>query len=345
VGVSGVFITGLGVVSPAGWGLQAFDAALTEHQALPVQELDRPGWSKSLRFLPVPAPVPRPACFAHPRLRRVSPITHYATAAAMEALGEQHNSSVSLGLVVCLASGCVQYSQRFFAEVLADPATASPLLFPETVFAAPASHVASVAPNVTSVSTLMGDPGAFLQGVALAADWLLEGVVDKCLVVGAEEINWLLADALWTFDHEAVLSGGAGALCLSTKPANGRSVELDCITTPVNYSVRGSRRSCLAQVRSQLPAPYPGELLCDGLPANARNVLPEAAVFADWPGSRLSVKRLFGEGLMAAAAWQCVAAANAVARHQVSSAVAILAAGNQQAIASRFIARNEPSAV
>ena len=63
----------------------------------------------------------------------------------------------------------------------------------------------------------MGDAACFLQGLALGAQWLEEGRVEACLIIGAEETNWLLADALWHLDHAAVISGGAGALCLSLR--------------------------------------------------------------------------------------------------------------------------------
>ena len=38
--------------------------------------------------------------------------------------------------------------------------------------------------------------------------------MDACLVIGAEETNWILADALWHLERSAILTGGAGALCL-----------------------------------------------------------------------------------------------------------------------------------
>ena len=168
-------------------------------EPLPVQQLERPGGDKSLRARLVPAPATRPGFLAHPRLRRTSPITHYAAAAALEAvtgLRALRAEKIRLGLVVCQQAGCVNYSCRFFDEVLKDPATASPLLFPETVYAAPASHVAALLENVSLAYTLVGDSAAFLQGTALGVQWLEENRVDACLVIGAEETNWILADAL-----------------------------------------------------------------------------------------------------------------------------------------------------
>ena len=163
---------------------------------------------------PGPEPGVAPGIPAHPRLRRTSPITHYSAAVALEALGNvpgARNATFRLGLVVSLQTGCVHYCCRFYDESLRDPATASPLLFPETVFAAPGSHVASLLENVTLVYTLVGDPSAFLQAVALGVQWLEEERVDASLIIGAEESHWILADALRHLEREAVFAGGAGA--------------------------------------------------------------------------------------------------------------------------------------
>ncbi len=49
------------------------------------------------------------------------------------------------------------------------------------------------------------------------------------------------------------------------------------------------------------------------------------------------MKAILGDGLMSAAAWQCVAACGAIAAGRAPSAVVSLAAGNQQALAARFV--------
>ena len=288
----------------------------------------------------VPDPSPRPAFLAHARLRRASPITHYVAAAVLEALGHVAPNPARpprLGLIVCLQSGCVQYSHRFFKEVLEAPATASPLLFPETVFAAPASHISALLENVSLVSTLVGDPAVFLQGVAQAADWLAEGRVDFGLVVGAEEANWLRADAIWHFDHGCVSSAGAGCVCLGREAAAAASMELTALTDAQTYLSTRSRIQAAQLMRSQLPAGSTDELLCDGLQGCRRMDAPELAAWQGWPGPRLSPKRVLGEGLIAASAWQCVAACDAVARGDFTAVTLSLVGCNQQAIGARFV--------
>ncbi len=278
--MSHVFVCGLGAVSPAGWNVAALRAALDRGEPLPVQPLERPGGDKALRARLVPAPATRPGFLAHPRLRRTSPITHYTAAAALDAvagLRALRAEKIRLGLVVCQQAGCVHYSCRFFDEVLKDPATASPLLFPETVYAAPASHVAALLENVTLACSLVGDPASFLQGVFLGVRWLEENRVDACLVIGAEETNWILADALWHLDRPAVITGGAGAICLSLDPALSIGVALETITDVHSYGASTSRTQAARAMRKQLPASSIVELLCDGLSDSSRTAAAERA--------------------------------------------------------------------
>jgi 3-oxoacyl-(acyl-carrier-protein) synthase len=238
--------------------------------------------------------------------------------------------------VVCQQAGCVHYSCRFFDEVLKDPATASPLLFPETVYAAPASHVAALLENVTLADTLVGDPASFLQGAALGIRWLEENTVDACLVIGVEETNWILADALRHLDRHAVIAGGAGAICLSLDPALSIGVALETITDAHSYRAATNRTQAARAMRKQLPASSAVELLCDGLSDSPRADAAERAAWGDWAGPRLSPKRVLGEGLMAAAAWQCVAACDLVSAGRFPAANISLVGSNQQAMGARF---------
>jgi hypothetical protein len=334
--MSKIFVSGYGAVSPAGWSAADLQKVLADGKPLPIQPLERPGWEKPLRMRAVPAPATRPEFLAHPRLRRTSPITHYAAAAMLEAVKNlKLDSARRIGLVVCLQSGCVQYTYRFFEEALADPATASPLLFPETVFAAPASHLAALLENTPLVSTLIGDPATFAQGLALGADWLRQDRVDVAVVVGTEEINWLRADALWHLEHAAIITGGAGAVALCGDAEISTGVELAAVTKPQSYSGRKNRVQAAQAMRDEF-RPVENQLLCDGLGGSPRADAPEIAAWRDWSGTRLSPKKILGEGLMATAAWQCVAACAAVAEKKFSSAIASLVGCNQQAIGVRF---------
>jgi len=336
-----VFVAGLGAVSPAGWTVAAMREKLELGTPLPTQPLE-PCREKPLLARLVPNPATRPEFLSHPRLRRASAITHYTASAALEAVASFRKAcpeNTRLGLIVCLQSGCVLYSCRFYDETLKNPATASPLLFPETVYAAPASHTAALLDNVVLVNSLVGDPSAFLQGISLATQWLTEDRVDACLVIGAEETNWITADALWHLDRTASISAGAGALCLCCEKGLSLGVELTAITDAHTYSTKKNRLQSARAMRSQLngkPANHELELLCDGLGNGSRADAPEISAWRDWPGQRLSPKRVLGEGLMAGAAWQCVMACDAVANHRFTAANLSLVGFNQQAIGARF---------
>jgi 3-oxoacyl-(acyl-carrier-protein) synthase len=339
--MSRVFVAGIGAVSPAGWNVAALRDALDRGEPLPAQPLPRPGWTQPLPARPVPAPPSRPEFLAHPRLRRTSPITHYAAAAALEAIAglraKAAAKTLRLGVIACFQSGCVQYSCRFYDETLKDPATASPLVFPETVYAAPASHVAALLENVVLAYSVVGDSGAFLQGVALGAGWLAENRVDACLTIGAEETNWLIADALRHLDRQAIIAAGAGALCLCRDPESSTGVELAGITDAHTFSARRNRAQAARAMRRQIDEDAQVDLLVDGIGDSPRTDQAENDAWNGRSGPRLSPKRILGEGLIAAAAWQCVLACDAVARRQFPAASVSIVGSSQQAIGARFV--------
>jgi 3-oxoacyl-(acyl-carrier-protein) synthase len=233
-------------------------------------------------------------------------------------------------------AGCVNFSRRFYDETLKDPATASPLIFPETVFNAPASHLGALLGSNGINYTLVGDPGTFLQGLALAADWLLSGRVDGCLLIGAEELDWLVAGAFHLFDPKGTISEGAGALYLRRDFAAGGSVELQAITQSYPFTNKRARAEAALRARAELGNAPADSLLCDGIQGLARLDCDESEAWSDWTGARQSPKTLFGEGFMAAAAWQCVTAVDALGCDSYASANVSIVGCNQQAIAARF---------
>ena len=339
--MSQVFVHGAGAVTPAGWGLDPFRNALLSGRPIPSKEADRPGWPHRLRTRNVPSPAPKPGFLGHPRLRRSSPIAQYAMSAALEAVGADAklvaSGSLRLGVIFCAMAGCVTYSRRFYEEILKDPATASPLIFPETVFNAPASHLAALLGTTAVNYTLIGDPGTFLQGLALAAEWVLNGRVDGCLVVAAEEMDWLVAEAFHLFESQGIVSDGAGALYLRSIPGDQPPVELKQVTAPCLFSGTQTRTEAAQRARAQLPAFNGGRhVLCDGLQGVAKLDRAEVSAWKDWPGDRLSPKVICGDGLMAGAAWQCIAAVDALRQGDYASATVSVLGINQQAIAAQF---------
>jgi len=311
--VSRIFVHGSGAVSPAGWGVDQLCDAWRKNVPLPSQDLARPGWEKPVRVRNVPAPTQRPAFLAHPRLRRSTAIAQYTVGAALEAIGDDaakiQAGELRLGVIVGVLSGAVNYTRRFFEEVMRDPATASPLIFPETVFNSSASHLGAFLGAKAANYTLVGDDGTVLQGLALAAEWLEDGRVDACVVLGAEENDWIISDALHLFHRRVIHTAGAGAIYL--KPESS-GVELAAVTDSFSLTQGQDRRAALAKVMAQLPS--------DGDPV---------------PADRL--REICGQAFTASAAWQCVIAGDLVRRKEAAAANVTVIGANQQAIGARFV--------
>jgi 3-oxoacyl-[acyl-carrier-protein] synthase II len=339
--MSRVFVHGTGAVTPAGWGIAALLDAVEKNMPLPTAALARPGWAKPFQVRPVPQPAQRPAFLAHPRLRRASALTQHAVAASVEALGEDigevQGGRLRLGIIVCLMPGCVAYSRRFYEEVLNDPATASPLIFPETVFNAPASHLAAFLNSTAASYTLVGDDSAFVQGLAVGAGWLSGCDMDGCLVIGAEELDWIVADAMRLFQRNTIQTAGAGAVYLRKERPAAVAVELELITDAHSFNSGASRDGAAQAMRAQLPACGTRELLCLGTQGLPRTDKHELAAWADWQGERLAPKLLLGEAFTTSAAWQMVLACDALKQNRFNAANVSVVGANQQAIGARFV--------
>jgi 3-oxoacyl-(acyl-carrier-protein) synthase len=329
---TGIFIGGIGAVSPAGWSVSALRDSLAKGEPFAVQDLARPGTANPFRVLRVPPPDPRPKFITHPRLRRSSPISQFAVSAALEALGPREPGTTSkVGVIVCVFSGCVNYSRRFYDETLKDPSTASPLVFPETVFNAPASHISAYLGSTAINYTLVGDSGTFLVGLATAAHWLLDGKIEECLVVGTEEIDWLTSDAVRLFDRRKSLSEGAGALLL--RRTDG--IQLRSITDEHLFLLAG-KSAALEAMRRQLPPPSTNSLLVDSTSGDSGISAEEAQLWNEWSGPRFSPRRILGEGLMASAAWQAVAAVDTLRNGAATDALISIAGFHQHAIGAHL---------
>ncbi len=122
------------------------------------------------------------------------------------------------------SDGGIIYTRRFYADIAAnDTATGSPLLFPETVYNAPASHVAAQFGSNGEALTFVGDSTSALAALRTAWLMLASGEAETSLVVSAEELDWMSGEAYhrWRIGRYfqssrtgAVLAEGAAALVL-----------------------------------------------------------------------------------------------------------------------------------
>src|SRR6202043_3897687 len=190
---------------------------------------------------------------AHPRLRRSSAISRFTVVAGLEALASANlkldpKLSARTALIFAVSNGGVIYTKRFYHDIVESGAqAASPLLFPETVFNAPASHLAAILGITGASYTLVGDGAVGILALKMAEDLMTSDTLDYCLVVGAEEADWLLCDAYrkWRLLRSAppiepfqqppygtILSEGAGAILL----AGSGPIQIDQITSGTNFS-------------------------------------------------------------------------------------------------------------
>ena len=262
----------------------------------------------------------------HPRLRRASAISRFAAAAGLAALNDAGSTGdrQRMALVFAISNGGVIYTKRFYHDIVVSGAdAASPLLFPETVFNAPASHLAAIL-GITGVSyTLVGDGAVGLLAIRMAEDLMVNQELDYCLVVGAEEADWLLCDAYrrWRLLRSGppiepfhrlakgmILSEGAGAILLGREG----TIKIEMTHPGECYFRRQKARESLQRIVSELAAPETeiviasanGTFIDDAEERAITAVLPAASIY--------SVKPALGESVGASGAWQVIVAAQAL---------------------------------
>jgi 3-oxoacyl-[acyl-carrier-protein] synthase II len=314
----GLHLNGVGAVSPAGWSAQDLLHVVRAGAALPVTNLMRSKgertWDCRARTVP-PAPLEKQV--RHPRFRRVSPISRYAAAASLEALKDAGFGTPPprLAILFVMMNGCVNYTGRFYQEVLDNPAQASPLIFPETVFNAPASHIAALLGVDGAVSTILGNANAIMEALEMAKVWLRCGVCDHCLVVGAEESDWLSAEALSYYHEDHVASEGAGALLVSLE---GSGPRMENIIGPLAYHTWRERGKKLPQLATA------ASILIDDRTGIAKHDAYERAAWSFQTFDTVhSPKKILGESMGASTALQLVLATLESREQKVSVAVSM----------------------
>jgi 3-oxoacyl-(acyl-carrier-protein) synthase len=314
-------IAGMGWVTPLGSDLNGVWQGLLNGETASVQSISSP-LGRTYPVFPVPAEATAGAP-AHPRLRRSSAISRFAVVAGLAALEDAKlkldaETAARTALIFAVSNGGVIYTKRFYHEIVESGAqAASPLLFPETVFNAPASHLAAILGISGASYTLVGDGAVGILALKMAEDLMASDTLDRCLVVGAEEADWLLCDAYhkWRLLRSApplepfgqpprgtILSEGAGAVLLDR---NG-SVQIQKIAAGTNFRRQSEAGHSLEQVFAEL---------CDSevnlLIASANGTFIDAAEHAaalrNCPGAEIYAgKSALGESVGASSLWQTI---------------------------------------
>lgn len=331
-----LFIHGHGAVSCAGMDPRILFEACLERKEIATSTLERDLGEKVVSYLhrPVDSAALRSAMPKHPRLRRASNVTKFAVTAAHQAIGEARlaemkSGSLRIGIVMSFMNGCVNYSNRFFGEVLDDPSLASPMIFPETVFNAPASHVAAYLECDGPVYTLIGDTATWFSAFRVADDWISSGLVDGCLIVSAEETDWLTLEALSLYSRDFVATEGAAAVYLEASPS---AIALGSLKGPFDYTSADERREAMDTAFSETSS---GGILVDGITGIPRMDRDESAAIDAWSGDRISPAVTLGESMGIRYGFQTIVAIESILNGG-DTATVFAAGGNQHAFSASF---------
>ena len=327
-----LWIAGMGWVTPLGTGLEEIWQRLLKGETAAATAISSPlGPDYPVFRVPAEATAQAPA---HPRLRRSSAISRFAAVAGLAALADAKltldaDSAARTALIFAVSNGGVIYTKRFYHDVVETGAqAASPLLFPETVFNAPASHLAAILGITGASYTLVGDGAVGILALKMAEELMAGDTLDYCLVVGAEEADWLLCDAYakWRLLRSAppiepfqqpprgmILSEGAGAILLG----RGGPVAIERIASGTNFRTQRDAAACIESVVGDLCVAPP-----DAVAASANGTFIDQAERAAFlkhcpDASVYAIKQALGESVGASALWQTIGAAQSLQQQRI----------------------------
>ena len=327
-------LAGLGWVTPLGSAIGEVWEKLLAGAAAEAGSLGDSLGRKSCRAFRVPPHAIAEAA-KHPRLRRSSAISRFAVVAGLAALRDaavelDEASLARTALILAISNGGVIYTRRFFHEIVhAGAQAASPLLFPETVFNAPASHLAAILGITGASYTLVGDGAVGILALKMAEDLMVNPELDRCLVVGAEEADWLLCDAYhkWRLmrveppiepfaraPKGMILSEGAGALVI----AREGSIVLDRVHAGGNIKRHREAAAQLDTICRELQTSDRIDLAIASANGTFIDQAERAAFAAFFPESAVyTPKPALGESVAAGGIWQTICAAQALRTQQL----------------------------
>ncbi len=316
-----VTISGIGLVSPLGADVAVTWEKIKAGERASVSLLTSPLADHDFPCLTVPRDAARDY-ERHPRLRRSSEISHFAAIAGMNALRDAgiEPGQEGIGIVFGVSSGGVRYTTRFYSDVVTSgAATASPLLFPETVYNAPASHLAALL-GLDGISyTLVGDSVVGLSALAMAVDLVATGELEHCVVVACEESEWILCEAFRRSrffvrsdvtrpfggpgNRGTIFSEGAAAVVVSRTG----SIEIEAVHRGLPFFKNREAGTALQTVLHDLGTPP--EMVFTGANGTAFDDAELAALDSVWPqAERSNIKAALGESVGASTLQQTVLA-------------------------------------
>ena len=175
-------IAGMGWVTPLGAGVDSVWQRLLQGGEASATTISEQFADRVYSVFRVPESALK--AISHPRLRRASAISRFGAAAGLHALESaglklESQNAERIALIFAISNGGVIYTKRFYHEIVTTGAqAASPLLFPETVFNAPASHLAAILGVTGATYTLVGDGAVGLAAIKMAEELMANEALD-----------------------------------------------------------------------------------------------------------------------------------------------------------------------
>jgi len=335
-------IAGLGWVTPLGMGLDEVWTRIAAGDAAEIKTATNPETGRTHPYAPVPLKMVE-SVGRNPRMRRSSSISYFAVAAGLAALENAGlaitpETAAKTALVFAISSGGVIYTRKFYEQIVKQGANAaSPLLFPETVYNAPASHLAAHLGINGASYTLVGDSSVGLAALKFGEQLLAMGNLDRVVVVGSEEMDWVLCEAYrdWRLTRPdpagksgALLAEGAAAVVL----AREGSIDVPVIHPGVPFFRRSEAASAFDRAIAETLAGRSVDIVIGGANGSFVDRIERAAIAAHCPDAECIFPKLaLGEALGAGALMQVVAGALAMRHRGKTSALVSSIGFNQQA--------------
>ena len=326
-------IAGIGWVTPLGSDVTTVWQRLLAGEEATAEKISTPHHAHSYPVFRVPADAISNLP-THARLRRASAISRFAVSAALHALSDAKvhvdlAAAARTAVIFATANGGVNYTTRFYHDIVASGAqTASPLLFPETVFNAPSSHLTAILGITGESYTLVGDGAVGVLALKMAQQLMENERLDYCIVVCAEEADWILCDAYrkWRLQRSTppielfreppcgmILSEGAGSVVL----AREGNVRIEKISDGGNFSRQKEAHDLMDKVYVDLAG---GEM--DLVVGSANGTFIDRAEHEVWqkrcPAAVFyAPKPALGEAVSAGGLWQVSSAVQALRTQQI----------------------------
>jgi len=338
-------IIGMGWVTPLGRDLDAvWQAIQDERQPIPV--------SQSSSFGASLCPVLRVPdedlveAEALPRLRRSSRISHLAVTAASDAIASAGLTADQLArtaLVFATSDGGIAYTRRFYAEVVKSD-SGSPLLFPETVYNAPTSHIAARLGLGGEAITLAGDAASGLAAVRLGGALLTTGEVDHCLIVSAQEMDeitclayrnlGLIRAEIGEESPSVYFAEGAAALVL----ARNGSPLIESPHPGFSYTSEAHAARQMERLLDSILASRRPRVVISGQSGISPDAIEQASLHRLLPDAVLHTpKKTLGESMANSALQHVIAGALALRDHKSGGEVLVPAVGFNGQIAALIL--------